>query len=102
MAKRENLLKTLPIHKMTRNTITDLFDLNDELDKIAQTQLSIDNEEVIDGMIACSVPVKDQKNRLIACDYVHAPSIRISLGSLLQFATPMLQAAQALSQLEHC
>ncbi|WP_175485905.1 IclR family transcriptional regulator [Xenorhabdus japonica] len=102
MAKRESLLKALPIHKMTRNTITDLFDLNYELDKIVQTQLSIDNEEFIDGMVACSVPVKDQKNRLIACIYIHAPSIRTSLKSLLQFVTPMRQAAQALSQLERC
>ncbi|WP_157975415.1 hypothetical protein [Photorhabdus sp. CRCIA-P01] len=40
-----------------------------------------------------------QKNRLIACVYVHAPAIRVSLETLLAFAEPMRQTAQALSQL---
>ncbi|MDX7993254.1 IclR family transcriptional regulator [Xenorhabdus littoralis] len=99
IAKRKKLLQDLPIHKMARNTITDLFDLNHELNTIAKTQISTDNEEFIDGMVACSVPVKDHKNRLIACVYVHAPAIRVSLETLLAFAEPMHQAAQALSRL---
>ncbi|MEX9566977.1 IclR family transcriptional regulator [Providencia vermicola] len=101
-AKRQSLLKALPIHQMTRNTLVDMFELNAQLDKIAQTQISTDNEEFIDGMVACAVPVKDEKNRLIACIYTHAPSIRTPLGSLLEHVPVMQQSALALSQLEHC
>ncbi|WP_323861081.1 IclR family transcriptional regulator [Xenorhabdus szentirmaii] len=100
-SKREKLLHDLPIHQMARNTITNLVDLNHELNTIAKTQVSTDNEEFIDGMVACSVPVKDHKNRLIACVYIHAPAIRVSLESLLAFTEPMHDAAQSLSQLEY-
>ncbi|ROQ24362.1 IclR family transcriptional regulator [Gallaecimonas pentaromativorans] len=99
-AKRQTVLASLPIKAMTRNTITDLDALNAELDRIAKTGIGTDDEEFIDGMVACSVPIKDGRGKLVACLYVHAPKLRLSLDGLLAFAPQLRQAAADLSRLD--
>lgn len=99
-AKRQKVLEALPITAMTRNTITDLDALNQELDRIAKSGIGTDNEEFIDGMVACSVPIKDGQGRLVACLYVHAPSLRVSFDKLLEFVPHLQQAAAELAKLD--
>lgn len=97
--QRNRILRSLPIEKMTNNTIIDLPQLNANLDQIAQQQFSTDNEEFIAGMVAMSVPIVDSQQDLIACLYTHAPTVRKSLNDLLAFETTLRGAAQELSQL---
>ncbi|MFT5084955.1 MAG: IclR family acetate operon transcriptional repressor [Lentisphaeria bacterium] len=56
--------------------------------------MGIDNEELIDGMVACAVPVKDRDGKLFACLFCHAPIIRKNLVELSHFE-PELRAAAA-------
>lgn len=96
--RRKSILEHLPITQLTRNTITDPILLEENLDQIYLNKIGTDNEEFISGMVACSVPIQ-RGDTIIACLYVHAPTIRKSLEDLLQFEPLLRQAAQDLNKL---
>ena len=96
---RNKILKGLPLDKFTKNTITDIDALNQELDKIAETGVGIDNEEFISEMVAVSVPVLDKKSRYLASLYLHAPTIRVSLDDLMTHVPRLQTAAQDIQTL---
>lgn len=96
--RRNKILKHLSITQMTKNTIKNLEDLSENLRQIAVNRIGTDNEEFIAGMVACSVPIL-KGDEIIACLYVHAPTIRKSLDDLLMFEPILRQAAHDISQL---
>lgn len=96
--KRKSIVEHLPITQLTKNTITDPEQLEQNLEEIFQTKLGTDNEEFIAGMVACSVPILRQGN-IVACLYTHAPTIRKSFEDLLGFESVMREAANELSRL---
>lgn len=96
---RNKMLNNLPLDKFTKNTITNIDELNRELDNIANTGIGIDNEEFISEMVAVSVPVLDKKDRYLASLYVHAPTVRVSLDDLLNFVPRLEEAAQDIQTL---
>ena len=96
---RAKILQGLPLDKFTKNTITDIDELNAELDRIAETGIGIDNEEFISEMVAVSVPVLDKKSRYLASLYIHAPTIRVSLDELLSHVPRLQTAAQDIQAL---
>ena len=74
--------------------------LEQELLKTQKNQLATDNEEFVDGMVAVSVPIKDQDGKLFACLFTHAPVIRKSLDELLVFESLLRQAASELGGMQ--
>ncbi|MDG0968540.1 MAG: IclR family transcriptional regulator [Porticoccaceae bacterium] len=97
--RRVRIAKKLPLQQYTRNTITDPNVLEDALKVIRKTGIGTDNEEFVDGMVACSVPVYNDQGNLFACLFTHAPVIRKSLDALLEYVPKMTEAAMELSQL---
>lgn len=95
-AARERLLRQLPLQRMARNTIVSADLLSARLDEIADSGIGLDNEEFIDGMVACAVPVQNAQQRFVASLFVHAPVVRTSLDDLLAFVPSMREAARAL------
>lgn len=90
-AQLKRFLSNLPLEKRARNTITDTDALNAELEKTRQTGIGLDNEEFIDGMVACSVPIM-VNGKLHASLFCHAPVLRKSIEDM-QALAPLLQAA---------
>ena len=80
-------------------TLTDADALEAALLKIRADDLGTDNEEFVDGLVACAVPVKDRHGRLFACLFAHAPLIRKSLDELLSYVPLLREAAAELGQL---
>ncbi|SIT09146.1 IclR family transcriptional regulator [Neptunomonas antarctica] len=97
--RRHRIIQNLSVDKLARNTLTDLDKLEQDIINIAETQIGTDNEEFIDGMVACSVPIKDQTGKLFACLFTHAPVIRKSLTELITFEPLMREAALELGSL---
>jgi DNA-binding IclR family transcriptional regulator len=97
--RRLRLINKLPLKQYTRNTITDANILEEELQGIKKSGIGTDNEEFVDGMVACAVPVYDAKGRLFACLFTHAPVIRKSLHELLHYVPVLAKAAKELSYL---
>ena len=97
--RRIQIIENLALKRLARNTITDTSQLEQELKRVRQLDVGIDNEEFVDGMVACAVPVNDSEGRLIACLFTHAPTIRKSLDQLLEFVPAMRLAAEQLRAL---
>lgn len=95
--QRDRIISKLPLTRMTRNTLCELDALKAELDLTAERGMGVDNEEFIDGMVACSVPVIDEQGVLLACLFVHAPLIRHSAEQLMAFKPLLTDAAAELA-----
>lgn len=98
--RRRTIIAKLKLHKLARNTLIDPDLLEQELLKTQKNQLATDNEEFVDGMVAMSVPIKDQDGKLFACLFTHAPVIRKSLDELLVFESLLRQAASELGGMQ--
>lgn len=98
-ARREQILANLPMQKLSRNTLTDPEALERALLTIRDTELGVDDEEFVDGMVACAVPIKDRDGRIFACLFTHAPTVRKSLDDLRRFEPRLRQAAVELGEL---
>ncbi|NVJ55813.1 MAG: IclR family transcriptional regulator [Vibrionaceae bacterium] len=92
------VVDNLPLEKLARNTIDSPSKLKASLYEIRENGFGVDNEEFIDGMVACSVPIKDQDGRLLACLFTHAPVIRKNLDELIQYIPNMKIAAKSLGE----
>lgn len=97
--KRKQILSTLTLEPQTKHSITNVEDLNRELDEIGIRGISIDNEELIEGMVAIAVPVCDQDGNMIAGMAIHAPTLRLSVSDLLTKAGRLKLAAKKLESL---
>lgn len=97
--KRQRLINNLSLTRYTRNTMVDGNALETALQQIKIRRLGIDNEEFVDGMVACAVPVNNSNGTLCACLFTHAPVIRKSLDSLLGYTAQLQSAAQELGYL---
>ena len=84
---------------MTKNTITDRTGLIKEVASIRDNQLSIDNEELFDGIIAVAVPITDSQGRFFSSLAFQAPVFRVSLKDAQQFIPHLRMAAKELSSL---
>ena len=92
VAKRTSLLRQLPLYRYTENTIIDIGRLDTELETISSTQVSIDNQEFLAGVVCVAVPVHGPNGQPIAALAMSAPIARMSLEQGLQ-QMPLLQRA---------
>jgi len=97
--RRQKIISHLPLRQYARNTIVDAKKLEAELLAIKNRKISTDNEEFVDGMVACGVPVLDGDNKLCACLFIHAPVLRKSLDQLIGFSDILQAAATELGAL---
>lgn len=97
--RRRRIIDKLPLMQYTRNTIVDTQILEAELEQIKVSRVGTDNQEFVDGMVACAVPINDSGGKLCACLFTHAPVIRKSFDELMAYTPVLESAAQNLGQL---
>lgn len=93
----ERIVRNLPLQQMARNTVMDNQKLLADIQHIRKSGIGIDNEEFIDGMVACAVPISTPDGRFVASLFCHTPIIRKRLKDLLQYTDLMQQAAAELT-----
>lgn len=98
-SKRNRLLSKFTYQQHTNNTITETSDLKIELQKLSLQGIGIDNEEFIQGMVAIAVPLKDNKDHFYGALAVHAPTARMSIEQIHEWAPRLRQAATELVSL---
>lgn len=91
---RAAVLRNLVLEPHTPNTVTRLDDLGEALDVIRDRQISTDDEEFLEGLVAVAVPVRDNAGRFFAALAVHAPVVRMTL-TMAKSHVPILRAAAA-------
>lgn len=97
--RRQKIINHLPLRQYARNTIIDIDELDANLGAIKSGKIATDNEEFVDGMVGCAVPIMDSDARLCACLFIHAPVLRKSLDQLLDYDDILHAAAAELSSL---
>lgn len=97
--RRRHIIDRLPLMQYTRNTIVDADSLEAELQQITISRVGTDNEEFVDGMVACAVPITDSSGKLCACLFTHAPVIRKSFDQLMAYTAVLQRAAENLGRL---
>ncbi len=92
--KRAAMLRAIPLHRYTENTLTDTARLSGELDKIRATKISTDNQEFLAGVVCVAVPVHGRSGQPVAALAISAPLARLTLEQGLRHV-PLLQDAAA-------
>ena len=95
--RRKTVIGKLKLEKHAKNTITDPDTLLAEIDKIEKAQVSIDNEELYDDIIAIAVPINDNRGRFYSSLAIQAPVSRIAIDSNHHYVPLLREAAKALS-----
>jgi IclR family acetate operon transcriptional repressor len=98
-SRRKSVINKLKLEQLAKNTITDPDVLLAELDMIDKRQVSIDNQELYDDVIAIAVPIKDKNGRFYSSLAIQAPVSRISADNSDRYLPLLLEAAQDLSLL---
>jgi len=96
---RNRVIGPLPLEPHTPNTLVDRDALDAELERTAERGHALDNEEYIDGMVACAVPVTNEQGRLYATLSFHAPCMRVPFEKVREFLPALERAAGELSLL---
>jgi len=97
--RRQRIINNLPLRQYARNTLTSAAALEAALLKTRIDDLGTDNEEFVDGLVACAVPITGRDGRLFACLFTHAPLISKGLDELLTYTPLLREAAIELGQL---
>jgi DNA-binding IclR family transcriptional regulator len=98
-ARRKAVIGKLDLEQHAKNTITNPDMLLAELDMIEQRQVSIDNQELYDDIIAIAVPIEDKQGRFYSSLAIQAPVSRISIENSEKYLPLLREAAQDLSML---
>ena len=101
-AQRRRLLADIPLESYTKNTITTLEELEEELIQVKENGYAFDNEEFLPGLfcVAVLVPRADggRSNMAVA---TQAPIMRMTKENALACLPALNQAAQALAKIEN-
>ena len=89
--KRALCSRSIPLYRYTENTITEVAELEAELETIRATGISIDNQEFLAGVVCVAVPVCSPGGQRVAALAISAPLARMSLEQGLQHV-PLLRA----------
>ena len=97
--ERRRFVMSLDLSGNTPKTIVSHERLLDELGKTAERGYALDDEELYEGMIAISVPVRDEAGRFAAALAVHGPVQRLDFDIALSHLEMMKAAAAELAEL---
>lgn len=95
----EQYLNAVKLDKQTAHTITSVTELGAELRTIQEQGYSTDNEEFMEDMVACAVPILDGRGRLVSTLSIHAPTLRMSLAEVRTHVPLMHETAAKLTKL---
>jgi DNA-binding IclR family transcriptional regulator len=99
-AKRDLLLRLMPLERLTENTITKKTELLKELTEIRRHKYALDREEFLSGLVCLAVPIfqqKAQSRTCVAALAIQAPVTRMSHLDILTKLPVLQRAADALA-----
>ena len=97
--RRDTILKTIKLERMTEHTMTDVATLQKEFTAIAKQGYAYDRQEFIPGLIAMAVPVRDKAGQVRGAIAVHAPIARLSIEAATTHLPALQNAAQRMGAL---
>lgn len=99
VAERDLVTNKLELRAMTRNTITDVRLLMDNVESVRQLGYAMEIEEFVVGLIAVAVPVVDSDGRLRAAIAMHCPTTHVDVEQAKSKLPALRAAAKTMSEL---
>ncbi len=96
--RRNELLRAMPLTRFTPHTITSFPDLNEELDRIREEEIGIDDQESIEGVVCVATPVRAEDGTIVGGLAVSAPEARVSKKTALRMVPQLRRAATKLGK----
>jgi IclR family transcriptional regulator, acetate operon repressor len=99
-AKRDLLLRQMPLERLTDNTIASKPELLRELAEIRRNGYALDREEFLAGLVCLAVPIflpKARSRSCVAALAIQAPITRMSYSDLLTKLPVLQRGADALA-----
>lgn len=94
---KQAVLRSLTFQPSTPNTITNLAQLERELELVRDRGYAVDNEEAVLGARCIAAPVLNSSQEAVAAISIASPSTRLSLDKVPLFAAAVKEAARAVS-----
>jgi IclR family acetate operon transcriptional repressor len=98
--QRRKLLAHTPLKRYTDNTMTDLDELERELDTVRCDGYALDDEEFLPGLVCAAVLVPSEASRSNLCVAVQAPILRMTADRARELLPALRNAAEAISRIE--
>ena len=95
---RQRLVHSLSLVRYTPTTIADPEKLLALLEETRRRGWAKTNEEFVQGVVGCAVPIVSPAGDLIACLGVSVPVARVGFAGLDSFISPLQDAASLLSE----
>ena len=99
-AQRRKLLAHAPLQQFTRETVTDLATLEEELKRVRRDGFALDDEEFLPGLVCVAVLVPSDAGRSNLCVAVQAPVVRLTTDKAVALLPALQRAAAAISRIE--
>jgi len=97
--EREKLLSKIDFRSLTKNTITQIDLLEENLKEISSAGFATEIEEFIQGLIAIAVPVKDNTGTIRAAIAMHCSTTDVNIDQALSKLPALKHAAGRISEL---
>lgn len=98
LERREALLRAIPLTRYTKNSITSVPALLEELEKIGRDEVGADDQESIEGVVCVAVPVRATDGSTVGGLAVSAPEARVSMEEALGLVPQLRRAATKLGK----
>jgi DNA-binding IclR family transcriptional regulator len=103
-AQRRRLMAAAPLQKYTPSTLTDIEQIDKQLQQVRRDGYALDREEFLPGLVcvAVRVPPAAGGTRALSnlCVALQAPVMRLSIDQALQFLPALQRAAEALGRID--
>ena len=97
--RRKAIVAKLKLEARSKNTITNRNELLGQLEMIHRDEVSVDNQELYDDVIAIAVPIKDKQGRFYSSLAIQAPTTRVSVDDREKYVPLLREAANDLARL---
>ena len=96
--KREEVLETKRLERLTSQTIVDIDSLRKELVQIRKRGYAISHGERVEGASSVSAPIFGFRNQVIGAISISGPTVRFSEERIAEFFDPLVKATHQISQ----
>lgn len=94
---RQRTVAAAPLDRYTEHTITDPGALEESFAEIRKAGYATNREEYNAGIVSLAVPIKNAEGRVVAGLAVHAPLVRMHLGTGLDYLPKLRDTAEQLA-----
>ena len=99
-AQRRRLLANVPLEAYTPKTLTDLEQIEREVQRVRKDGFAFDDEEFLPGLLCIAALVPNETGPSNLCGAVQAPVMRLGMDKAKQLLPALQRAAQALARID--